>query len=173
MYDSLILLLLTYAGYKGYQKGFIQTVLSFVGYLIGLWLAVKCSAILAQKLQSQQVWMPFVVFLLILVAVGWLVKIIGRSIRGLLNLVLLGWLDGILGMLIYCFLFSLIISLFIFFLSALQLLNISESQSELIPLLQPLGPGLIGKADEVIPYAKDSFEILKNFFSQPSPKIGA
>lgn len=173
IYDAVVLLLLIYAGYKGYQKGLIQAFLSLIGYLLGLWLAVKCSAVVAERMEPANKWLPFLVFFLIMIAVGWVLSILGKSIRGILKLVLLGWLDRMTGMLMYLCICSLIISFFVFFLTAIQMINIEESQSKLIPILQPLGPKMIGKLDTILPFARDSFEILRNFFNQSLPKIAS
>lgn len=170
-YDALVLILLFFFGYAGYKKGLIHAVLTLAGYMIGLWLAVKCTAWAAAAISPANKWMPFFIFICILILVSGVVHLATKAIRGMLKMILLKWVDNVAGMLIYVMLCTLLMSLFIFFLTSEQILHMEESQSRLLPLIEPIGPTVLSKADQLIPYAKDSFEILRNFFSQNPAKI--
>lgn len=70
---------------KGYKKGFIQSVFSVIGYLLGMFLAVKCSAWLAIKMQEKtghnEKWYPFLAFILILAITIVAVNLVGRMFK--------------------------------------------------------------------------------------------
>ncbi|HAI82608.1 MAG TPA: colicin V production protein, partial [Chitinophagaceae bacterium] len=76
--DILLLIILSWALWKGVTRGLFIAVASFLGFIVGLAAALKLSAWLAQWLQQQTgwsgSWLPFLAFLLIMLGVAFALR---------------------------------------------------------------------------------------------------
>ncbi len=169
--DASFIILMVLAVYKGLHKGFIVAVFSVVGFIVGLAAALKLSAFVAAKLTTQvnagSKWLPVVSFLLVFIAIAFLVNFCGKLIQKIFETVMLGWVNRIGGALLYALLYSIIISIFLFYAVQLHFLKTETiSASVIYPYLQPLGPKVIGGFGFVIPWFKDMFAQLQHFFEE-------
>ncbi|MFM8759024.1 MAG: CvpA family protein, partial [Methylophilaceae bacterium] len=73
MIDIVFLILMALAIWKGYSKGLVVALFSFVGMVVGMLLALKCSAVVAvwlgEETKLDAKWLPFLAFLLIIIGV--------------------------------------------------------------------------------------------------------
>jgi membrane protein required for colicin V production len=169
--DILTLILLAIALIKGYRKGLVLASFSFVGIFIGLAAAVKFSAVVAGWLKSYTHiaygWIPFLAFLIILIAVWILVRIASKLIESSLELVMLGWLNRLAGILLYALLYACIFSVVLFYADKLHLLKpymINDSQS--YAYIKPIGPKFMELFEKVLPILKGAFHELAVFFER-------
>ena len=92
--DIIALILLAMAIFKGYRRGFIVSILSFLAILIGLAAAMKFSVAVADWLQNNtnigSHWLPFISFLLIMLAVILAVRWIANIAEAAIEIALLG-----------------------------------------------------------------------------------
>jgi membrane protein required for colicin V production len=167
--DILLLILLVIALIKGYRKGLVLASFSFVGIFIGLAAAVKFSAIVAGWLKEYThiafKWLPFLAFLLILIAVWILVRMASKLIETSLELVMLGWLNRLAGILLYALLYACIFSVVLFYADKMHLLKpymISDSIS--YGFIQPIGPKFMSLFEKILPVLKGAFQELGDFF---------
>lgn len=171
--DIVFLILLALAVFKGLSKGFIMAAFSVLGFIVGLAAALKLSAVVAARLSvhtGNAKWLPLLCFMLVFIAVALVVKIIGKLIQKTFETIMLGWANRIAGVILYILLYSFIFSILLFY--AVQLHVISSetvSASLAYPYLQPLGPKVIGGLGTIIPWFKNMFSGLENFFN-PTPK---
>lgn len=174
--DILAAILIIIACVRGYQKGLILALFSIIAFIVGLAAAIKLSALVAGYLQGNinisSKWLPFLsfiaVFLITLLLVRWGGKLIERSIQ----LVLLGWVNRLGGILLYAVLYLIILSIFLFYLEKLQLLQPSVIRSsQTYAFIQPWGPKVIGGLGNMIPIFKDLFAQLEDFFDEIPNKI--
>src|SRR6188768_378992 len=95
--DIIALILLAMAIFKGYSRGFIVSILSFLAILIGLAAAIKFSVAVAAWLDDNtgisSQWLPFIAFLIVMVGVIILVRWIANLAEAAIEIVLLGWLN--------------------------------------------------------------------------------
>src|SRR5438309_7623343 len=103
--DTVALVLLLMAVFKGLRKGLIIAVFSFVAFIVGLAAALKLSSVVAGYLGSQvsvsQRWLPVLAFALVFLAVALLVRLGARMLEGAVKLAMLGWLDKLGGVLFF------------------------------------------------------------------------
>ncbi|HEX2682432.1 MAG TPA: CvpA family protein, partial [Ferruginibacter sp.] len=145
-------------------------------FIVGLAAALKLSAVVADYLKdSVQVssrWLPFIAFAVVFFLVIVLVRLGGKLIEKAFQVVLLGWLNRIGGILLYAALYTIILSIFIFYAEKLQLLSPSViSSSVSYDFIRPWGPKVMDSFGRVIPIFKDMFTELGDFFNSLSNKI--
>jgi membrane protein required for colicin V production len=168
MIDIIIAVLLAVAIFKGYRRGIILAVFSFIAVFVGLAAAMKLSVTVADYLHRNGMdgkWLSFVSFLLVLVAVGFLVWLAARFIQGLMEKVLLGWANRLAGVVLYAFLYLTVFSVILFYVEKLGLLAPETlSKSVGYPVIKNLGPWLIDNFGKIIPWFKNMFDDLGKFF---------
>jgi membrane protein required for colicin V production len=168
MIDIAFLILLGFAVFKGYTKGFILAIFSVLGFIVGLAAALKLSTTVAAKLSEHTdlgKWLPALSFLLVFVGTAFLVRIIGKIVQKTFETVMLGWANRIAGILLFALLYSIIFSIFIFYAVQLHILNAEATAASVCyPYIQPLGPKVIEGFGVVIPWFKNMFAELEQFF---------
>ncbi len=110
-------------------------------------------------------WLPFLAFFLVFIGVAFLIRWLAKLLKSALSVVLLGWVDRLGGMLFYILLYMMIFSLILFFATQLKLIS-REAQvtSNTYLIIEPWGPWVINSIGKVVPYFKDIFSDLKDFF---------
>ena len=171
--DIIALILLAMAIFKGYRRGFIVSILSFLAILIGLAAAMKFSVAVADWLQNNtnigSHWLPFISFLLIMVAVSLAVRWIANIVEAAIEIVLLGWLNKLGGIILYVLLFMMVYSIILFYATQMDLLKEATIQSsQTYAIIEPWGPKAINALGYIIPFFKDMFTDLQHFFSNVS-----
>ena len=167
--DIITLLLLVMAIWKGYSRGLIVALFSFIGVIIGLAAALKCSVLVADWLNTKtdisNTWLPFVSFGLVIVVVILLLRAAANLIEAALDVVLLGWLNKAGGILLYLAGYMLVYSVVLFYITEMGLLKpetIADSQT--YALIAPRAPQIINGLGYLIPFFKDMFTQLQDFF---------
>jgi membrane protein required for colicin V production len=161
---------------KGYQKGFIIAIFSIIAFIIGLAAALRLSAAVANYLKDSisvsARWLPFIAFALVFFIVIILVRLGAKLIEKTFQAVMLGWLNRIGGILLYAALYTIILSIFIFYAEKLQLLQPAAIESsQTYHFIQPWGPKVMDNFGRLIPVFKDMFGQLGDFFNSLSNKI--
>ncbi|MEJ7610419.1 MAG: CvpA family protein [Ferruginibacter sp.] len=172
--DVIFLLLMALACYKGLQKGFIIALFSVLGFIIGIAAALKLSAAVAAGISDHTgpaKWLPPVSFLLVFIAVAFAVNIAGRLLQKTFEVIMLGWANRIAGVLVYGLLYSIILSVFLFYAVQLQFIKPATAAGSLAyPYLQPIAPVVIDGFAKIIPWFRDMFGALERFFGNFSGK---
>jgi membrane protein required for colicin V production len=168
--------LLILAIIKGYQKGLILAIFSILAFIIGLAAALKLSTVVAAYLKDSisvsAKWLPFIAFALVFFIVVVLVRLGAKLVEKTFQAVLLGWVNRIGGILLYATLYLIILSIFVFYAEKLQLLQPATIQySVTYNFIQPWGPKLMDNIGNLIPFFKDMFTQLGDFFNSLSNKI--
>lgn len=167
--DIVFLLLMLIACFKGYSKGLIVALFSIIGFIAGLAAALKLSAFAAEKLSgtfnTSGKWLPLVSFLLVFIVVVILVNIGGKIVQKSVEMVLLGWANRIAGIVLYALLYSIFLSVFLFYAVQLHFISNETTSSSLIyAFIKPIGQMVINTMGTVIPWFKDVFAQLEHFF---------
>lgn len=174
--DAAFAILIVVACIKGFRKGLIIALFSMIAFIAGLAAALKLSAVVAEKLSTNinaaGKWLPFISFVLVFLIVVLLVNLAARLLQKSVELVLLGWLNKLGGILFFIILYSIIFSIFLFYAVQLHFLKEEAIRSSICyPYLQPIGPSVINKLGSIIPFFKDMFSMLQEFFAGVSNKI--
>lgn len=174
--DLILAALLVLACIKGYQRGLVVALFSVIAFIAGLAAALKLSAVVATYLQGSvsvsAKWLPFISFILVFAGVVLLIRLGAKIIEKSVQLVLLGWLNRLGGILFFAILYVIIFSIFLFYAEKLHLVSAATVQSSITAeYVQPWGPRLINGIGSVIPFFKDMFQELENFFQELPGKV--
>jgi membrane protein required for colicin V production len=165
--DIIYLFLIIAAVIKGYERGFIVAVFSYIAIVIGLAAALKLSSGLAALLlQSTHLrWLPFFSFVLVMIGVVFIVRLFAGLIQKSVRLIMLGGIDRLGGILLYAALYTTVFSVVLFFAGKVHLLphDISAT-SKMYGFIAPWGPNVINGFAVIIPWFKDMFSQLEAFF---------
>ncbi len=173
--DIIVFILLLMAIFKGLSKGLIVAVFSFLGFFIGLAAALKLSTIAASyigdNVSISQRWLPVLAFAVVFILVVLLVRMGARAVESLIRLAILGWINKIGGVFLYILLYLFIFSIILFYAEQLRLIKPpSLNASVTYPYLQPLGPKFIEAIGVIVPFFKNMFNELTQFFEGVSDK---
>ena len=174
--DIAFLIVMIIAVFKGFSKGFVVGIFSFIAFIIGLAAALKLSAIVAQHLQTASgvsgKWMPFLAFSLVFIVVVLLVNLGARIIRKTIRVAMLGWLDRLGGIVLYIIIYTIIFSVILFFAEKMLLLKAETIKaSKVYDFVAPWGPAVINNLAKIIPVFKDLFLQLQSFFEKLGEKL--
>lgn len=173
--DWIFLLLLVLFLFRGYRKGLLIALFSVIALIAGLVGAIKLSKVVGTLLFGKSPaaanWAPVLTYIGVFFIIAWLIRIFARFLEKSLELVALGWINRLCGALLYGCLLSLAFSGFLWILNRMQVVpDAMLSQSRLFPILEPLAPRLVALMGEFIPWVKDAFQELNQFFDQVNQK---
>ena len=173
--DIVFIILLVIAIFKGYTRGFIIAVFSLLAIIIGLAAAVKLSVVTASWLKNAihiaAKWLPVLAFAIVFIATVVLVKLGAKALEKTAEMVLLGWFNKLCGIVLYIVLYTVVLSVLLFYAEKLHLLQPDTiAASKTYPYLAPWGPKAINAIGMLIPVFKDMFQQLENFFAGLSAK---
>ena len=167
--DLIVVVLLVLALIKGWRKGFIVGVFSFLAFIIGLAAAIKLSAAAAdyigEAVTISQRWLPVVAFAVVFLAVVLLVRLGAKALEGVVNVAMLGWANKLGGIVLFALLYLFVFSILLFYATQVNLINTETAQASVTyPYLQPLGPKVINALSVILPFFKNMFSELLQFF---------
>lgn len=176
--DILFIILVVLAAVKGFQKGIIVAVFSLFAFIIGIAAALKLSAVTAgyigQTVKVSEQWLPVisfaVVFIIVVLLIRWAALLIQKSAEG----IMLGWVNRLGGIVFYLMIYILIYSVLIFYAVQVELLKKETiAASQTYNFLETLGPKVIDGFGKIIPFFKNMFHDLQEFFRNFSEEIPA
>lgn len=99
--DIILLLFLIPALISGIKKGLISQIISLIAIVLGVWLSYRFAGPVGEWVESWLAASPagirIVTFLIIFIAVGIGLMLLGKLLEGVLKLAMLGWLNRFLG----------------------------------------------------------------------------
>jgi membrane protein required for colicin V production len=174
--DLLFLIAMVFAVIKGLQRGFIIALFSIVGWIIGLAAAMKLSTVVAAYLDDSTnisaKWLPFISFILVFIAVVFIVQLGASLLHKTAESMALAPLNRLGGIVLYVLLYSIVFSIVLFFAIQMNLVtDTAIKESRVYPWVQPIGPFVINSMGNIIPFFQDMFKELQNFFQDLSERI--
>lgn len=167
--DLIATILLILAIYKGWRKGLIVALASFIAFVVGLAAAVKLSAAMAayigENVAVSQRWLPFLAFLVVFGIVVLLIRLGARLLQGAVQAVMLGWANRVGGVLFFALIYLFIYSVLLFYTTQLGIIKpATVDASVTYGFIAPFGPKVIDVLGAVIPFFRDMFADLLAFF---------
>lgn len=161
--DIILLICFIPAVVQGVRKGFIAQAISIISIIVGVWASARfaniVSAWIGQYITASEQVLKVVAFALILIAVFFILGILGKALEGVFRLVMLGWLNKLLGVVFALLKTGLIVGLAIM---AFDSLNATfHFVKEPVMAESVLYPPLKKIAYEVFPYLKDMLTLTK------------
>jgi membrane protein required for colicin V production len=174
--DILYLIVIVIAIIRGVQRGFIVAIFSVIAIMIGLAAAIKLSAAAAGYLSgpdnASAKWLPVLSFILVFILVVLIVRLGANLIQKTVESASLGWLNRAAGVAAYALLYTIILSVLLFFAEQLHLLSQEATTgSTVYPWIKPVGPYVINGIGRVIPLFKNMFADLQDFFENVSKQL--
>lgn len=172
MIDVIFAVAMVFAIFKGYSKGLIVALFSVAGFVIGLAAALKLSSVLAayfaQNMGADNArWLPFFSFIVIMLLVMFLVRMLAGFVQKTFEFAMLGWINRLGGILLYAFSYSVFLSVLLFYAKKMGLVSdTGASASVVYPYLKELGPKVMEWIGVVVPWFKNIFTDLKDFFGK-------
>lgn len=167
--DILFLFAMVVAVIKGFTKGFVVGLFSFVAYYVGLAAALKLSVVVANYLSKgdsgYSLWLPVFSFLLVFVGVVIAVNLIGKLIKSVVTFSTLGWLDKLGGILFFVIIYLFIFSFLVFYAVKVSLFSQETlASSRVYSLIEPVAPGMVDFLGKALPFFRNMFNDLQSFF---------
>ena len=162
--DIVLLLLLGFAGFRGYQRGFIVSLLSLLAFWVGIILAFMFLdwgvQILDDFIDGFSGVLPYLAFLLIFAAVGIGIDIIAKVVKKSIDLTPLGIFDNFAGSLMAILAWAFGISLLIWLTGkfGVGLPGHLRDNSILFDKMEILAPAVLDMFAEYVPFLRHLFE---------------
>ena len=174
--DVIFAILIVFAIVQGYRRGLIVAVFSFVAVIIGLAAAMKLSEAVAgwigKSVKVSDKWLPVISFAVVFLAVILLVRLGARAIQRLTETMMLGWVNRLGGILFYAAIYITAFSVVLFYAEQVKLVKPATIEASVTySFIQPWGPKLINALGTIIPFFKDMFNKLEDFFGEVAKKI--
>ncbi len=174
--DIAYVIILILAVVKGYQRGLIVGVFSFVAIIIGLAAAIKLSTVVAgylgETIKVSETWLPVIAFILVFIVVVLLIRLGANMIQKTVEIAMLGWVNRLGGILLYIAIFTIVYSILLFYAEQVQWIQPDSIQESVTySFIQPWGPKVINGLAIVVPLFKDMFAELQVFFDGIAQKI--
>jgi membrane protein required for colicin V production len=174
--DILFLIILIFAVIKGYRRGLIVGVFSFVAIIAGLAAAIKLSAAVAgyigHAVNVSDKWLPVISFIVVFFLVVLLVRLVANLLEKAIEITMLGWVNKLGGILFYAVIFIIVYSILLFYAEKTGLAEpVTIQNSVTYPFVRPWGPKAINGFATLIPFFKDMFSELEIFFDGVAQKI--
>jgi len=175
--DIIFLILMLIAVFRGVQRELVVAIFSVIACVVGLAAAIKLSAVVADHLKADAhvhtKWLPILAFISVFVVVVFLVRWIANLVEAALNFVLLGWINKLGGITLYVALFIAVFSVLLFYGSRAHLISQQAiADSKVYPFIAPWGPSIIDGLGNIVPFFKNMFKELEDFFSNVAKKAG-
>jgi membrane protein required for colicin V production len=174
--DIVFAILIVLAVIKGYQRGLIVGLFSLVAIIIGLAAAMKLSTAVAgyigEAVKVSDEWLPVISFAVVFIVVVLLIRWGANAIENAVEVVMMGWLNKLCGILLYAVIYTLVFSVLLFYAEQVKIVQpetIDKSVS--YSFIQPWGPKAINGFASFIPFFRDMFNDLQDFFAGVSEKI--
>ncbi|HWB24056.1 MAG TPA: CvpA family protein [Chitinophagaceae bacterium] len=167
--DIILLVLLAIACFKGYSRGLIVAIFSFLAVIIGLAAAMKFSVVVSGWLQNSthisKQWLPFISFLVVMIAVVILVRLVANMLQKSVEFVMLGWVNRLGGIVFYVVIYVTVYSIVLFYGAKMNIIKPGALQSsQTYAIIEPIGPRAVNILGTLIPVFKDMFTDLETFF---------
>jgi len=99
--DIILIVIFIFAGFHGYQKGFVNQLASLIGLLLGIWGAIKFSDftanLLSEHLHLTTQYLPLIAFAITFGIIVIVVHFIGSIVDSIFEMAFLGFANSVLG----------------------------------------------------------------------------
>jgi len=167
--DACIIIPIIWGAYKGFKKGFIIEVFSFLALILGIACSFKFAHLATAYLQDHfdinSLLLPFISFILVFVGVVILVFSIAKLIDKFLKIIALGFVNKCAGGLFSLLKYAFMVSIILWLCSQVNLINPeTKAHSLLYSYVEPFAPRIINSLSLVIPGIGELMESIDQMF---------
>ncbi|MEZ5001574.1 MAG: CvpA family protein [Chitinophagales bacterium] len=160
----------------GYKQGLIMSVFAVVSYLLGFFMAMHFSFIIANYIHNNfnipEQWIPIIAFILLYTSVIFFIRFLGKFVEKLVNTMLPTLFNRLVGSTLWMFigfvLFSLIVQLLDragIFTDQLKVASVSYVY------LEESGQYIVDNLGEAIPFVKNLYQDVNQYFNNLAEHI--
>lgn len=168
--DLVFIILIALAVFKGLSRGLVVAVFSFAAIAIGMAAALRFSVSASEWLKTYFTvapqWLPVLSFAIVMIAVVLLVRIAAKFVETAMSFAMLGWLNKFGGVLLYALLYTAVFSIILFYFTKMNLISVEKINASIsYKYIEPFGPAVINFFGNIIPFFKNMFGQLTDFFN--------
>ncbi|MCG8387676.1 MAG: CvpA family protein [Cytophagales bacterium] len=172
--DIVLAVILLFAAYKGFQRGFLLEVIAVAAFVLAVLGGFKLlhwgMELLGQYFNLHGEILPYVSFVLIFIAIVLIVNVIGRFLKKIVDMTLLGPVDSIAGAVISMIKWAFGISIILWLSNSFGLVFPGSwvDQSILYPYLLTFAPQVVDVFSSVLPFTDDLFKMIRDLLQGDS-----
>ena len=171
--DCILLVLMLLAFIRGWKKGLLWAICSFIAVLLGIIIALKLSGEFSEYLFVQQIltskYTMIISFVILFLGTLFLFRMLIKLIEGVLDKLFLGWINHLLGALLYSFFVVFIVSTFCWLANQIQLLKPAmKAESKSYAYIEPVAPKTIDLISKYTPFCKDMIRKIESHLEEIS-----
>jgi membrane protein required for colicin V production len=142
--DIVMLIGFAYAAFRGFTKGFVLQIVTFIAIIVGIWASIKFSGAMADfltaKLDITGKYLPVLAFILVFILVIIIAHLVGMLLTKVFEIAALGWLNRLGGVAFAVLKMAFIISVILAVLQGFKgkFSIISEKQQQESILYKPV-----------------------------------
>jgi len=168
MLDALISITLVLAFIRGWKKGLLWAVASFVAVVLGSLVSLKLAHKLSEYIQEQNIINSqytlivsyILLFLIVMLGLRFLIKFVENVLQGMM----LGWTNKLSGGILYIFFSAFVLSSMFWITNKLDVISPeTKAESMLYETIEPLAPMGLEIGGEVLPVLKDLYNEVSNY----------
>ena len=176
--DLIYVVVIILAVLHGYRRGLVVGLFSLIAVIIGLAAAMKLSIVagkyIGKVIKISDQWLPVISFAIVFLLAVLLIRLGARAIQKMVEMVMLGWANRIGGILFYVAIYTIVFSVLLFYAEQMKILQPETiNKSVTYSFVRPWGPKVIDGLGSIIPFFKNMFGELEQFFDGLAKKISA
>lgn len=173
--DVLFALFLLWGFYRGFTKGLIIAICTFVAYIIGIVGALKFTHVISLRLgeilEIHDKFLPFLAFVIIFVVLVLIVRFGGFMMTKIIDLFMLSLVNKLLGGFLWCLIYVFMFSTILWVFHQVNLISPElKAESVVYAYLEPLSSKVVNWIGVLIPFFQDTFEELEHLFEEWATK---
>ena len=173
--DIILLLILGVAGFRGYQRGFIVSLLSILAFWVAIVLAFMFLdwgvQFLDDMIDGFTGVLPYLAFILIFAGVALGINMVGKILKKTLDLTILGNFDSLAGSILAVLTWGFGISILIWLTNkvGIEVPDTWTGNSIIYQKIEPVAPVVIDAFSEYLPFIKHLFRSIADRLSPAVP----
>jgi len=174
--DLIYAVVIILAVLQGYRRGLVVGLFSLVAVIIGLAAAMKLSIAagkyIGKVIKISDEWLPIISFAVVFILIVLLIRLGAKAVQKTIEIAMLGWVNKIGGIVFYAALYTIIFSVLLFYAEQMKWLQPDAIHKSVVySFVQPWGPKAINGFGSIIPFFKDMFGELEQFFDGVAKNI--
>ncbi len=160
--DGIILIISILAFIRGWKKGFLWAIASFVAVVLGSLVSLKLAHKVALYINEQNIidskYTLIVSYILLFLLVMYGLRFLIKFVEKILKTLLLGWANKLAGGLLYILFSAFVISSILWLSNQVQLIQAEAKQeSQLYAIVEPIAPKGIEIGGAALPFLKNLY----------------
>lgn len=156
---------------RGYMKGIIVAAFSVLAVLLGVICALKLSQLFATWMMengwASSGWAQLLSYVVLFLGVMLLVRLVGKAIETSLEAMMLGFANRVIGGLLFMAITAVVWSSLLWIGTKMMLISPETiAASKTYTYFEPIAPWTFEHVGKLLPFAKDVFTKLQEFFDQ-------